>query len=108
MVLICQLFKDPESNDDAVVHGTGVKGRGNVSAVDQGTGRGGEVASERTWSAIIDETRIDVASGLGPGIATTGRRSAVTRTVTAVTGRKGSPISGRGRLKLKRSPLTVS
>lgn len=88
------------------------RGRGSDIVVVRRIGlRGGVVANVTTRSETVAETRTRTtvdARGLVLGIVGTRRRSAVTRREIAVTGKNGNPISGRERLKLRRSPLTVS
>lgn len=52
--------------------------------------------------------RTGAGRGRGRGIAMTRRRIAEIRSATVAIGRRGSPTSGRGRLRSRKSPSMVS
>lgn len=87
---------------------SGVIGQGSATAAGQRIARGGAVVSARTWTGT-GGTR--TAGGRGPGRVTVvrGRRIAGIRiVVTGVTGRSASLISGKERLRSRRSLSMVS
>ena len=100
-------------NDDAVGLETAAwsagTGLGNGFVVGPRTGNVDAAVSGTMWIGIVGGTRtVAGGRGAGPVIVAIGKRIAVIRNVTVGRGRNGSLISGRERLRSKRSPLMVS